>query len=89
MEDVEELKKSNKVIGAREVWKALLSGKLHKIYLAKNCPEALRRKFEEVAGSFKVKLINFSGSNYELGVVCGRKHGISVLGILKNGEDQA
>ncbi|MCW1300943.1 MAG: ribosomal L7Ae/L30e/S12e/Gadd45 family protein [Candidatus Nanoarchaeia archaeon] len=87
MEEIEELKRSNKVIGAREVWKALLSGKVRKIYLSKNCPEMLRKKFEDVAQSFKVKLVNFDGSNYELGVICGRKHGISVLGILKNGED--
>lgn len=70
------------VIGSKSTIDAAVSGKAKIVVLASNCPTEIRTQIE----STNVPVINYSGTNMELGPVCGKPFVIAALAILETGE---
>ena len=69
------------LIGAKVVLKNLKKGLVNKIYLASNCPEAVRIEVENCSKELNTTLVNLSLDNEKLGVACKKSFFISVLGV--------
>lgn len=69
------------VVGTELVLKRLRSGRLVKVFLAKNCPAPVRADIEQYAalGSIPVTLLPID--NEEFGIVCKKNFFVAVLGI--------
>ncbi len=78
----EKMQSNNVVIGTDSVLKRLRSGKLSKVFLSSNCPEAIRKDVEHYAGILKVPVIKLDQNNEELGIFCKKNFFVSVLGII-------
>jgi len=68
-------------IGLAETKKSLAKGEAKMIVVAKNCPER-----NELSAAKGVRVLEFSGSNIELGAACGKPYPISALAIVSPGE---
>ena len=62
------------IIGAKEIAKAVSSGKVKKIVVAKNCPEELMKK---VTGA---DVAMFDGNQDELGTRIGKPFPVAMIG---------
>ncbi len=69
------------VIGKNQVTKCLKQKTLSKVILATNTPEKLSEDIEYYSSFSDVSLIRSDKNNEELGVICKKSFGISVLGI--------
>ena len=70
------------VIGSKSTIDAAVSGKAKIVVLASNCPTEIRAQIE----STNVPVLNYAGTNMELGPVCGKPFVIAALAILETGE---
>lgn len=70
------------VIGAERTLKYLKDKKVETVYIAKNCPEEVKKETEYYAKMAKVPVVNLDIDNEELGVVCKKNFFISVLGTI-------
>lgn len=83
-DDIKKALKSKKiVIGTKEVLKNLKLGKLAKVYLTANAPESVKESVNRYAGLGKVEIVQLKYANDELGVLCKKPYGISILGFIK------
>ena len=81
-EEIKTALSNNKVlIGTRTVMKELKTGKLNSVIISNNCPERIKKDLYHYNGIIKIEIKEFSGSGNDLGVLCGKPFGISVLGI--------
>lgn len=71
------------VIGTRSVSKAVKNGVLKKILCAENTPELTRDSVKIYSNASETEFIMFNGNSIELGRLCGKPFGISLLGIRK------
>jgi len=72
------------VIGSERTLKALRSGKLSKVFLSATCSSLVEesiKRYEDIAG---VEIKKLSLPSDEVGVLCKKPFGISVLGVLKS-----
>lgn len=80
----EEIKKlvagTKAIIGTEKTLKELKTGKLSKIFLAKNVSELTRKDIETYAKITSVEIVNLNVRNDELGVICRKPYSIAVLG---------
>lgn len=80
-EDIKKLVASEKaIIGTKMTLKALKSGKLVRIYLAKNVSEETKNDIDAYSKISKIELVELPVKNDELGVICRKPYSISVLG---------
>ena len=83
--DIEEikmlLKKEKIIMGSKRVTKELRNGRINKIFLASNCPEAAASDIEQYCTIAKVELVKLVYPNDEIGTICKKPFAISVLGI--------
>lgn len=70
------------VIGSKKSFDVATSGEAKMVVLASNCPPAIREQIE----STDVTVLNYSGTNMDLGPVCGKPFVISALAIIEPGE---
>lgn len=81
------LEKRRILIGGKEVMKALKRAKINKVYLARNCPEKTRKEILYYANFNKIPVEMLTLDNQQLGSLCRKPFGISVLGVT-NGENK-
>lgn len=70
------------VIGSKSSISAATSGQAKMVILASNCPADIRKQIE----STNIPVLNYSGTNMDLGPVCGKPFVIAALAILEPGE---
>ncbi|MFW6046712.1 MAG: ribosomal L7Ae/L30e/S12e/Gadd45 family protein [Candidatus Woesearchaeota archaeon] len=84
---VEDIRKSindeKLVIGKKEVIKNLKNKTLSKVFLAVNTPKEIVDDVEYYSSFSNVELVKTEKNNEELGVICKKSFGISVLGIME------
>ncbi len=71
-------------IGSKRTIKALKNGKAKMVIVAKNCPEEVLEEIEK----YSVKKITYSGTNMELGAICGKPFSVAALAIVNEGESE-
>ncbi len=77
--------KTGKVfLGSKRTIKALKNGEAKLVIVAANCPEEVRLKIQ----SFDVPIVEFKGTNMELGAVCGKPFSVAALAIADAGESE-
>lgn len=77
----EKLENELVTIGTDETIKNLRKGNLEKVFITKNCPHGVREEIMDYAGETEV--IEIDSTNEELGTMCKKPYGISILGFLK------
>lgn len=82
--EIEKLLKTKQlVIGTDRTIKSIKTGKLEKVFVAKNCRNDTKedlRYYCELSGA---KLVELEQNNEELGAICKKPFFISVLSVLK------
>lgn len=85
--DIDELKKvigtDKAIIGTDRTMKALKTGKLAKVYEAKNISQKVKQDIEYYSEHSKTKIVETELTNEELGVICKKTFSISLLGVTK------
>lgn len=77
------LEKGKLLVGFNSVRKGLMTGKVKKVILAKNCPLEMRERmlhYGEVGG---VPVEVFRGDSASLGILCKKSFNVLVVGIRK------
>ncbi len=77
--------KTGKVyLGSKRTVKSLKSGEAKLVVVASNCPEEVKKEIEK----YDVPVIEFKGSNMDLGAVCGKPFSVAALAIINAGESE-
>ncbi len=77
--------KTGKVyLGSKRTIKALKNGEAKLVVIAKNCPEEVRLRIQE----FEVPIVEFEGTNMELGAMCGKPFSVAALAIVDAGDSE-
>jgi len=69
--------------GVRQAKKALRDSTAQLLVVPENIPEDT---LEELRNASKVPMVRFSGTNFELGTVCGKPFSVSTLTIIEAGD---
>ncbi|MBI2668959.1 ribosomal L7Ae/L30e/S12e/Gadd45 family protein [Candidatus Woesearchaeota archaeon] len=69
------------LVGTDSVIKALRSGDVTKVVVARNCPAAAKQDLSHYAQLVGVPVMELDLTNDELGVLCKKNFAISVVGI--------
>ena len=69
------------LFGSKSAVKAAKLGKAKLIIVAENCPGDVRKDIEYYAHLSGVPVVEFKGSSYDLGLVCGKPFMVSALTI--------
>ena len=77
-----ELQNSDKVVGAKQVRRALLSGRARRVYLAKDADPQLTRPLERLAAEKGVEAV-WANAMKALGKACGIAVGAAVAALLR------
>lgn len=76
------LKTGNVHLGSKRTVKSLENNEAKLVLLAANCPEDLKAEVSR----FNIPLIEFEGTNVELGAICGKPYSIASLAVIEPGE---
>ncbi len=82
------LKTGNVIFGSKEVLKLISLGKGKLVIVASNCPELVREQIEYYARLSNIPVYHASHTNMEIGEICQRRHSISSLLVLDEGESE-
>ncbi len=83
-DDIKKALESEKVvIGTKDVLRDAKKSGLAKIIYADNAPELTTGRMKFYSKISGVEIVMFKGNSIELGRLCGKPFGISVLGIKK------
>jgi len=77
------IKKGKAIFGASVCMKHLRKNEIEAIFLASNCPSALKEQIRSLAELNKVPVHTLSETNEELAILCEKNFSIAVAGILK------
>jgi large subunit ribosomal protein L30e len=69
--------------GVRQAKKALKDRTAQLIVVPENIPEDILDEMNQVS---KVPMVRFSGTNFELGTVCGKPFSVSALTVIEAGD---
>lgn len=69
------------VLGRQVVMKLLRQKKVQKVYLASNCPAAIRSEMVQYGQLTQTPVVSLEFNNADLGIFCKKPFFISVLGI--------
>ncbi len=73
------------ILGSDRAKKLALLGEAKAIIVSRNCPASVRQDIAHYASMSGVSVIEFAGSNLELGVVCGKPFSVSALSVIEAG----
>ena len=79
---LDELKTANKVVGIKQLRKALAKGQISRVFLAENADPALTQPVTELSESLGVPVL-WAATMQELGAACQIAVGASAAGILR------
>ena len=79
----EALAKNNVIIGSKKVIKGLKAKDLEMVFIAKNCPQSIKKDLNHYASLSNVKIEEFDGTGKQLGTFCGKPFSIATIGIVK------
>lgn len=65
-------------IGTEKTLKELKKGKVKEVFLAKNCPELLKKRIQKYSEVTKVKVTQLQETNEEVGSLCKKPFSINV-----------
>jgi len=82
------LKTGSVIFGSKEVLKLISVGKGRLVIVASNCPEFMREQIEYYAKLSNIPVYHAPYTNMEIGEMCQRKHPISSLLVLEEGESE-
>jgi len=82
------LKTGSVIFGSKEVLKLISVGKGKLVIVASNCPEFVRDQIEYYAKLSNIPVYHAPYTNMEIGEMCQRKHSISSLLVLEEGESE-
>ncbi len=74
--------------GINRTIKATKLGRVQLIILAKNCPAEKKSQIEYYAKLANIPIVEFSGSGYDLGALCGRGHVVSAISVYDPGDSK-
>ena len=74
------------VLGIKSSLKTVREGKSKLLIIAQNCPPLEKAKIEYYAVLGKVRVINYAGTNVDLGTACGKYFSVSCLSIIDGGD---
>jgi len=77
MNILDALKQGKIVIGTGSTLKALKKGKVKGVFLAKNCPEDIRKQIKKYCEISEIKLNELDQTNEELGATCKKPFSIN------------
>ena len=77
-----QLQEGKVIIGTERVLKALRQGSLQGIYLARNCPEEVKKDILRYAELKGTPITQLTQTNEEMGIFCKKNFFVSVLGIV-------
>lgn len=81
--------KTGKVaFGADEALRSAKTGKAQLILVASNSPPHIRGDLEFYVKLSQVPLVNYRGSNVDLGVVCGKRFPVAALTVKEPGDSE-
>ena len=84
MKELKKVLKDQKwIIGADKALKGLKSGKIDKLFIAKNCKPTIKEDLERYSKFANVPFYELDVPNTELGIMCKRQYSVSVLYTLK------
>ncbi|GBF08895.1 50S ribosomal protein L30e [Aeropyrum pernix] len=75
-------------MGFKQSLKAVKAGEAKAIVIAENTPPELRRKLEYYAKLAGIPIIVYRGTRMDMGLVMGRRHGVSVLAVIDEGSSR-
>lgn len=73
------LKEKKIIIGTEKTLKSIKSGKVSKVFLAKNCPDDVKQSVERYAEISKIDVVQLKESNEEIAMICKKPFPIGVL----------
>jgi len=80
MEDIKDaLKEKNLTFGAEKTLKKLRNGEVKQVFIAKNCPESVKKTIKHYAGLGKISVLELDINNEELGTACKKPFSVAVL----------
>ncbi|MBI4145769.1 ribosomal L7Ae/L30e/S12e/Gadd45 family protein [Candidatus Woesearchaeota archaeon] len=69
------------VFGTEETVKLLRKGKVQRVLLSSNCDPLVRSDIEKLAGLAKVDVVSLEQGSEEIGVLCKKPFGVSVVAV--------
>ena len=72
------IKEKKVVIGTERTIKELKRGKPTKVFIAKNCPEILKKQVRHYCKLSKIELAELEESNEEMGTLCKKPFSINL-----------
>lgn len=82
------LKTGKVIFGSKEVLKSISKGKGKLVIVASNCPELIKQQIEYYAKLSNIPVYRAPYTNQELGDMCQRRHVVSSLLVLEEGESE-
>jgi len=79
---IKAMKTGTVILGTNRTIDAAVDGSAKLVVLASNCPENVKKTLQ----STNVPILEYSGTNVELGPVCGKPFTIAAMAILDAGE---
>ncbi len=79
----EALANNRAVIGTKSVLKNVKSGELQTVFVAKNCPDTIKKDLSHYASLSSIEIVEFDGTGKQLGTFCGKPFSIAMIGIKK------
>ncbi len=77
--------KTGKVyLGSKRTVKALKKGEARLVVIASNCPEEIKKKIK----GYEIPVVEFKGTNMDLGAVCGKPFSVAALAVIDEGESE-
>ncbi len=73
------------ILGSDRAKKYALLGEAKVIIVSRNCPASVKQDIAHYASMSGVPVVEFAGSNMELGVVCGKPFSVSALSVIEAG----
>ena len=69
------------VVGHEKVLQGLRKGNLRKVFLARNCPDNVKKDVVHYAGLQHITVEETEATNEELGIICKKNFFVAVVGL--------
>ena len=77
------LQEKKVIIGTERVLKALKDKKLHRVFMAKNCPSTTKKDLQYYAKLAEIPVIELDMTNEEMGIFCKKNYFVAVVGTIE------
>ncbi len=72
------LKEGKLIMGTEETIKAMKRGKVKEVFIAKNCPQLLRREIKNYAEISGANVVELDETNEDIGAICKKPFSINI-----------